>query len=47
VCTRSLAAVSCQSTLIECKCAKQTGTDPNTCCPTYECGPVKADGSCG
>ena len=30
-----------------CLCAKQTGTDPTSCCPTYECGPVKADGTCG
>jgi hypothetical protein len=21
-------------------------TDPATCCPKYECGPVNADGTC-
>jgi hypothetical protein len=29
-----------------CLCAKQTGTDPASCCPTYECTMPLADGSC-
>ena len=31
---------------IRCPCAKQIATDPATCCPKYECGPVNADGTC-